>query len=226
MARRKIRHLPGKDLRSIATSVGFGLPIIVIGVLGFASDTLSLQLTLWAVLVGVMVVTAGLAISRISVPFVRLMRDETKYTARHPSLKPPFARILLSIPFFVVSGYVIGFTNLPYVVSFIPFVIGTYLYFRGVTKFWINQHTIYFVTNRGRVGHVYRFLGLSHNEIRINATTSIGQTKTLFEMITGRGNILVSNGPASSHQVHWQEVNDSSPVVGLLKGHIARAARR
>ena len=162
MARQKIHHLPGKNVRSIMANAGFGSPIIIIGLLGFANGVLSLQLTLWAVLVGVALIVAGLAINRISIPFVRLIRDETKFTARSASLKPPFARILLSTPFFVVSGYVIGFTDVPYVVPFIPFVIGTYLYFRGVARFWVNQHTIYYVTNRGRGGLCVPISGTDH----------------------------------------------------------------
>ena len=209
--------------RVTVANVGLGLPIIFIALLCWIDDIISLDITLWAILIGVLIILAGLLINMISVPFVRLQRGETKFTARNPSIKPPFARVLFSIPFFVATAYLIGFTNVPYAVPFVIFIVGVYFYFRGVVRFWINQHTLYFVTNRGRVVRVYRMLGLDQQEIMIHTNTSVSQKRSLFEMLTGRGNVLVSNSFAKEQQIHWQEIDNSSEVVGRIKGHISRA---
>ena len=173
----------------LLVNVLVALPFFAFGVLGLVRDDLRDDASLAVMLIGALVVLVGLYVSVLSRPRLNLMQDEETLQMRHPSMKPAFARILLSVPFFLAAGYLLEFTVLPYVYPFVPFLFGMYLYFRGVIKYWVNHHTTYYVTSR-RAVHMYRFIWLDTTEIPVNAINSISETRGFIETLTGRGSVL------------------------------------
>ena len=92
-----------------------------------------------------------------SFPSPSLVNGEEQLMVRHPSMRPAYARMMLSIPFFLATAYLLWLTEYPYVYPFISFVAGMLLFFRGTIKYWVNHHVTYTITTR-RVINMYRFM--------------------------------------------------------------------
>ena len=197
-------------------NVMIALPFFAVGGVGLARGDLPNDASVAVMCIGALVVLVGLYVSVLSRPRLNLMSNEETLALRHPSMKPAFARILLSVPFFLAAGYLLQFTTLPYVYPFIPFLIAMYLYFRGVIKYWVNHHTTYYVTNR-RAVHMYRFIWLDTTEIPVNAINSISETRGFVETLTGRGSVLVASGIGARHKVRMGEIDDPGPVAATLR---------
>ena len=201
----------------LVVNVLIALPFFAVGAVGLRRDDLRDDASLAVMLIGALVVLVGLYVSVLSRPRLDLMENEETLALRHPSMKPAFARIAMSVPFFLAAGYLLQFTTLPYVYPFVPFVIAMYLYFRGVIKYWVNHHTTYYVTSR-RAVHVYRFIWLDTTEIPVNAINSISETRGFIETLTGRGSVLVASGIGARHKVRMGEIDDPGPVAATLRG--------
>ena len=91
---------------------------------------------------------------------------------------------------------------------------------RGVIRYWINHHTIYYVTNR-RVAHAYKFLWLDTTEIPVGSINAISETRNFIEMLTGRGSVLVASGISDRHTVRMQEIDDPGPVAQAIRSQIS-----
>ena len=195
----------------LLVNVLIALPFFAVGV-----DDLRDDASLAVMLVGALVVLVGLYVSVLSRPRLNLMPNEETLALRQPSMKPAFARIAFSVPFFLAAGYLLQFTTLPYVYPFVPFVLAMYLYFRGVIKYWVNHHTTYYVTSR-RAVHMYRFIWLDTTEIPVNAINSISETRGFIETLTGRGSVLVASGIGARHKVRMGEIDDPGPVAATLR---------
>ena len=205
----------------LSTNAALGLPFFLIGVVGITATNLSdLSLIFLAILIlGAAIVAIGFYGSILTRPSPTLMPDEQIHQLRHPSMKPAMARIAMSVPFFLAAGYIIAFTYLPYVYPFAIFLAGLFLYLRGVIRYWINHHTIYYVTNR-RVAHAYKFLWLDTTEIPVGSINAISETRNFIEMLTGRGSVLVASGISDRHTVRMQEIDDPGPVAQAIRAQI------
>ena len=210
----------GATVARAATNLLIGLPFFVAGAFGLANEDLSgqaaRQASLAVILIGALVVLVGLYVSVLSRPRLNPMSGEEILVLRHPSFKPAFARITMSVPFFAAAGYMVEFTELPYVYPFIPFMAAIYLYFRGIITYWINHHTTYYVTNR-RAVHMYRFVWLDTTEIPVNAINSISETRSFIEMLSGRGSVQVASGIGVRHKVRMQEIDDPGRVAEAIR---------
>ena len=206
----------------LATNAALGLPFFLIGVFGIAAANLSdLSLIFLAIVIlGGAIVLIGFYGSVLTRPSPNLMPDEQMHELRHPSMKPALARIAMSVPFFLTAGYMMAFTYLPYVYPFALFLVGLFLYLRGVIRYWINHHTIYYVTNR-RVAHAYKFLWLDTTEIPVGSINAISETRNFIEMITGRGSVFVASGISDRHTVRMQEIDNPSPVAQAIRRQIS-----
>ncbi len=211
-----------KIAKRLATNAALGLPFFLIGLIGVtAADLSDLSLIFLAIVIlGCVIVLIGLYGSVLARPNPNLMPDEQIQELRHPSMKPAMARIAMSVPFFLVAGYVMAFTYLPYVYPFALFLVGLFLYLRGVIRYWINHHTIYYVTNR-RVAYAYKFLWLDTTEIPVGSINAISETRNLIEMITGRGSVLVASGISDRHTVRMQEIDAPGPVAQAIRRQIS-----
>ncbi len=172
---------------------------------------------LTVLLVGVVITLAGIYLTLVGTwPRLDLLPYEDTLALRHPSMKPAYARIGMSLPFFAVAGYLLEFTNLPYVYPFVPFLVAMYLYFRGIFRYWVNHHTSYFVTNR-RVVHMYRFAWLTTTEIPVRSINSISESRSFIEMISRRGSVVVASGIGARHKVRIQEIDSPGPLARAIR---------
>ena len=149
-------------------------------------------------------------------PTPTMVNDEPLIILRHPTMKPAYARMVWSIPFVVAAGYLLQFTEQPYIFPFVPFVIGMYFFLKGVMKYLKNQHITYTITDR-RVMHMYKFLWLSTKEIPVARIVSISEARNFFEIITGRGTVVVATGIGQQQVIKIEEINDPSPVALALR---------
>ena len=200
-----------------------GLPFMMAGVYGLANPELSPRFGyafISAVAIGALLLIVGLYLSVLSRPRLSLIENEELIALRHPSLKPAFAQVVMSLPFFALAGALLALTNYAYVFPFVPFMLGAYLYFQGVVRYWINNHTTYYVTSR-RAAQVYQFFSLDVKEIPIHSINSIVETKSFIEMITGRGSVVAASGVSESHKVRMREIDGPDQVAHVLRNMMA-----
>ena len=206
-------------LLRLTLSIVAGLPLVVVGITLLVFDT---DVAAWAALlitlVGALLVGGGIYFSLLgSTPRLDLMPGERTLVLRHPSVKPPFARMMLSLPFFAGAGYFLIFAEQSYaVLYFVLFLVAMYLYLFGLIRYWLNHHTTYYITNR-RAVRMYRFLWLHTIEIPIKSVNAISESRGFFEMVTGRGNVVVASGIADTHKVRIQEIGNPGPVARTVR---------
>ena len=73
-----------------------------------------------------------------SFPMPMLVKGEQEIIKRHPTMRPAYVRMLISVPFFGLGGYLFFMTALPYVYPFVVAVIGFWLFFKGTTRYLRN----------------------------------------------------------------------------------------
>lgn len=152
-----------------------------------------------------------------SAPRPDLEEDERLLVLRHPSMKPAFAQIIASLPFFMISGYLLEFTYLPYIWPLIPYFIGLFLYFRGIARFWINHLTTYYVTSEYIVHRYQFFPGVEKGSGTIpveEAVNYIGKDRSLFQVLTGRGRVTIHS---SVHKVDMQDIDNPREVERIVQ---------
>jgi len=152
-----------------------------------------------------------------SFPMPLLVKGETELIMRHPTMRPAYFRMVVSIPFFGLAGYMFFMTASPYVYAFVFGVIGFWMFFKGTTRYLRNLCVTYVVTDR-RIILMYKFLWLYTNEIPVGRIISIQEARGLFEILTGRGSVVVSSGIGSRMTIKMEEISDPGPVANELRG--------
>ena len=194
-----------------------GLPFIWGGGYGLTVSGFPTWAAVVVLGVGAALTVGGLFMSIVAKhPSPSFMTNEQVVVMRHPTMKPAYARMLLSIPMFAGAGYLLEYTGVPYVSPFVLFIAALYLFFRGVIRYWINHHTSYYVTNR-RVIHLYRFAWLNATEIPVSGVNSISEARSFFEMLTGRGSVVVASGFGARHNIRMQDIDDPGPVAHAIR---------
>ena len=202
----------------LMVSAVMALPFLLAGTYGLTVP----ELPTWAAMVilglGAALTIAGLYMSIMArFPQPSLSRDEQTLVARHPTMKPAYARMVVSTPFLAAAAYLLAFTEVPYGFPFAAFIAGLFLFFRGVIRYWVNHHTAYYVTNR-RAVHIYRFAWLNTTEIPVSRIISISEARSFFELLTGRGSIIVGSGIGRRHNIRMQDIDDPGPVAEAIRG--------
>ena len=202
----------------MALAVLSGLPLFAAGLVLYFSADLAAWASVAIIAVGVIVIAVGLYFNfSASSLRLELLPGEKPLALRHPSIKPAFAQMMMSLPFFAAAGYLLLFTGQSYAVYyFVLFLVAVYLYFRGVFRYWVNHHTTYCVTNH-RAVHSHRFAGQNVIEIPIGSINSISETQSLSEMMTGRGSVVVASGVADSHKVRMRDIDDPGAVAQTIR---------
>ena len=195
-------------------------PFFVGGVWGLVDP----EFPAWAALAiigtgGLALVTGAYLSFVVKFPAPALIAGEDVLASRNPTMKPAFARILMSIPFFLVSGYLLMYTVTPYVYAFVPFMIGLVVFSRGAYRYWVNHCTTYYVTDR-RIIHMYQFGWLHTTEIPVARIISISESRSFFEVLTGRGSILVASGIGSGQKIRMEDIDSPGPVADAIRGLI------
>ena len=150
------------------------------------------------------------------IPPLALVEGEQLMVSRNPTMKPAFARMALSIPFFAGAWWVFEFTLAPYVYPFVLFVVAMYFFFKGAMRYLRNLHITYTVTDH-RVVQQYRFLWLYTKEIPSNRIISISEARNFFEIITGRGSVIVSSGIGERQTVRIEDISDPGPIAESIR---------
>ncbi len=216
---------PKRSRKWTWSSIGFKLltmlliatPFFVGGVWGLADA----DFPAWAALAiigtgGLALITGAYLSFVVKFPAPALIAEEDVLASRNPTMKPAFARILMSIPFFLVSGYLFVFTVTPYVYAFVPFMVGLMVFSRGAYRYWINHCTTYYVTNR-RIIHMYQFGWLHTTEIPVARIISISESRSFFEVLTGRGSVLVATGIGSGQKIRMEDIDSPGPVAEAIR---------
>ena len=198
-------------LKRLGVSVIMAGPFILAGFYG-AQDP---EFPGWA---SAVVLLVGLALGFAGVvPAPSLVAGERILVTRHQTMKPAFARMIMSIPFFVVAAYLFELTDMPYVFPFVFFLVGLYLFFKGTMRYLRNLDITYTVTDR-RVVHLYRFLWLHTKEIPAARIISISEARNFFEIITGRGSVVVSSGIGERQTIRMDDVSNPGPIAESIRG--------
>ena len=223
-------------IRRLLVSAILATPFLLFGVYGLLTQSQGIEflqgfqgvegaevtkIPLWASIVilavGGSLMVIGLYMSLAGIaPSPPLVAGETEIVMRHPTMKPAYARILISTPFFLGAGYMFIATALPYVYPFVLFLAGLYLFFKGAMRYLRNLHITYTVTDR-RVVHMYRFLWLNTKEIPVSRIISISEARNFFEIITGRGSVVVASGIGQRQVIRIEEISDPGPVAEALR---------
>lgn len=203
--------------RRLLVSALIAVPFLLGGAYGFIVGDFPIWASITILLVGAALMALGMYMSLIGVvPTPGLVPGEQQLVMRHPAQKPAYARMIFSIPFFLGALYLLEFTEFPYIYPFIPFVLGMYLFFKGAMRYLRNLHITYTVTDR-RIVHMYRFLWLNTKEIPVARIISISESRSFFEIITGRGSVIVASGIGERQVIRIEEINDPGPVAETLR---------
>ena len=223
-------------IRRLLVSAILATPFLLFGVYGLLTQSQGIEflqgfqgvegaevatIPLWAsvviLVVGGCLMAIGLYMSLAGIaPSPPLVAGETEIIMRHPTMKPAYARMLASTPFFIGAGYMAVATLLPYVYPFVLFLIGLYLFFKGTMRYLRNLHITYTVTDR-RVVHMYKFLWLNTKEIPVSRIISISEARNFFEILTGRGSVVVASGIGQRQIIRIEEISDPGPVADALR---------
>lgn len=195
-------------------------PFFVGGVWGLADSNFPAWAALTVIGTGGLALITGAYLSFVvKFPAPALIAGEDVLAARNPTMKPAIARILMSVPFFLASGYLFAFTVTPYVYAFVPFMVGLMVFSRGAYRYWVNHCTTYYVTDR-RIIHMYQFGWLHTTEIPVARIISISESRSFFEVLTGRGSVLVASGIGSGQKIRIEDIDNPAPVAEAIRGLI------
>ena len=201
----------------LLVSIMIAFPFLLAGGVGIISPEFPILVAVVTLILGGTLLCLGFYMSLAGVaPTPVLVSGERLIIQRHPTMKPAYARMIWSIPFIVAAGYLLQFTQQPYIFPFVPFVIGMYFFLKGVMKYLRNLHITYTITDR-RVMHMYKFLWLSTKEIPVARIVSISEARSFFEILTGRGTVVVATGIGKQQVIRIEEINDPSPVALALR---------
>ncbi len=206
----------GTMLKKSAVTVLIAGPFLAAGGYGFYES----EFSAWAstVVFGVGVLLAFVALISIGrvIPALSLVEGEDLLVSRRPTMKPAFAHMVISMPFFGAAWYLFEFTLAPYVAPSALFVVALFLFFKGGMRYLRNLHITYTVTDR-RVVQQSRFLWLNTKEIPAARIISISEARNFFEIITGRGSVIVSSGIGERQTVRMEDISDPGPIAESIR---------
>ena len=201
----------------VLPSIVIAFPLLLAGGYGIMDPAFPKLVAVVVLVLGAGLLCLGFYMGLAGIaPEPTMVSDERLIIQRHPTMKPAYARMIWSIPFVVAAGYLLQFTEQPYIFPFVPFVIGMYFFLKGVMKYLKNQHITYTITDR-RVMHMYKFLWLSTKEIPVARIVSISEARSFFEILTGRGTVVVATGIGQQQVIRIEEINDPAPVALALR---------
>lgn len=95
----------GTMLRKIVISVLIAAPFLAVGGYGFVESELSEWASSVVFMVGVLLAFVGLVSVGRVIPPLSLVAGEELLVSRHPTMRPAFARMIFSVPFFAGAWY-------------------------------------------------------------------------------------------------------------------------
>jgi hypothetical protein len=147
---------------------------------------------LLAVLFGIVLVAIGLYVRTVSTPKPRISTDEELITIQHPSQRVATAKIVTSVPFLLITAYLLFYTILPYVYPTATFLIGLFYFSTGMYRYWSNTLTRYYITDK-RVIRSFKFISKVNQEIPLKVR-GIQERRSITEALVGLGNVRIASG--------------------------------
>ena len=201
----------------VALPVLSATPLVVVGIILLASDEVTPWASWMVMASGLLVLLGGFYFGFLGIrPSLGLLPGEAILVLRHPSMKPAFTRMIISLVFFGAALYLLYTPQSYPIYYFALFLIAVYLYFRGIIQYWLNHHTTYYVTDR-RIVRLRRFIAVSTTEIPTKAINAISETRGLSEALSGRGSVVVASGIGNLHKLRVQEIDDPGPVARTIR---------
>lgn len=179
-----------------------GLPFVIVGGYVYVAYAGNPQLLgIPFMIFGGFIVIIGVYIHFVAAPEPPRMRENEKIVdSRHPTQRVAVAKLLTSIPFWLIAMYLMFFTGIPYVYPIVAFLLGLYFVSSGLYTYWTNCLTTYYVTTR-RIMKEYRFLSLIRQELPLDKIRGVEERKSLTETIVGLGNVRVASGGGGTLEV-------------------------
>lgn len=141
--------------------------------------------------------------------------EEIKDT-RNPTQKAALTKVILGLPLFIIAGYLMLMTNVPYVYPTLAFVGGLYLFSTGILTYWTNSLTTYYITNQ-RVISEFRLISLVRTEVPLNKVRAVKESKSPIEAMVGVGNIIVSSGGGTGLGIKIRNVDGATDFADELR---------
>jgi len=143
---------------------------------------------------GAFIFFGGLYVHYVAPVEPKFREDEELIDTRHPTQRVALSKISLSIPFIIITIYLLVGTKVPYMYPTVTFLVWLYLFSSGLRTYWANTLTTYYVTDK-RVIRSYRFISQNRQEIPLDKIRGIQERKSVLEVLAGLGNIQVASGP-------------------------------
>ena len=214
--KQRLPNAQSRLFKNTAVIVLISGPFLVAGGYGITEADFPIWASGVFLIVGMLLAVVGLLSICGVIPPLSLVDGEDLLVSRRPTMKPAFARMAMSVPFFAGAWYLFEFTLSPYVAPFVLFVIALFFFFKGGMRYLRNLHITYTVTDR-RVVQQYRFLWLNTKEIPAARIISISEARNFFEIITGRGSIIVSSGIGERQTVRMEDISDPGPIAESIR---------
>lgn len=194
------------------------IPFFVSGGYVYAASTPYPELLgLPLLLFGGFVLLMGWYIHVVAMPPAPTLREEEEIIdTRHPTQKAALAKVGLGLPFLVLAGWLLLFTNVPYVYPTLVFLVGMYSFSTGILTYWTNSLTTYFITNQ-RVISEFRLLSLVRKEVPLRKVRAVRESKSPIEAMVGVGNIRVSSGGGTDLGITIQNVDAVTEFADELR---------
>jgi len=204
------------------------IPIIALGGILLVYSQTDGTVPAWsgiaAIVTGVALLILGFYMTAVgSFPYPTLGEGEDVKIERHPTMKPAYTRIFISLPLFFITAVLYMATEFALMFPFITFLIGLWFFFKGVMRYFRNLHITYIVTDR-RAIYMYKFLYLHTNEIPVGRIVQISEKRTLIEALSGRGTVVVSSGIGSRMTINMEEIDNPGAVAEALRSMLPSTA--
>lgn len=176
------------------------------------------------VLFGAFVFGMGWYIHLVAMPPSPTLREgEEIIGTRSPTQKAALAKVFLGVPFLVCAGWLLLFTNVPYIYPTLVFVVGLYSFSTGILTYWKNSLTTYFITDE-RVISEFRLLSLVRTEVPLRKIRAVKESKSPIEAMVGVGNIQVSSGGGAGLGITIRNVDAATEFADELRRLTGEAA--
>jgi hypothetical protein len=169
-------------------------------------------------LFGLFITVVGAYVHLITAPGPpSIQQGEDIIETRNPTQKVASFKIIVSLPFLLLSVYLLFLTPVPYVYPTIALLLGLYLLSSGLLTYWKNTLTTYYVTTE-RVIKVYRFTSLVQQELPLDKVRGVEERRSFAETIVGLGNIrIASGGGGGTLEVVVKNIEDSTEFADEVR---------
>ena len=191
---------------------GFGIYLYV------GQDTHPSVFGLPFILFGLFISIVGAYVHFIAAPDPpSIQQNERIIETRNPTQKVAFFKIVVGLPFLLLSVYLLFFTLVPYVYPTVALLLGLYLLSSGLLTYWKNTLTTYYVTTE-RVIKAYRFISLVQQEVPLDKVRGVEQRRSFAETIVGLGNIRIASGSGrGTLEVVVKNIEDSTEFADEIR---------